>query len=1200
MLASAGITSYADTDEVGGGGSVDGWVSVTDNISTDPATNNIVYTTVDQERTSNTYYHTVAYTIARATVDSNGKLVETEPRQEITVYLDNTKYVEYENNAVGGQVALNKWTIKYDAMLDTIKTQFPDWYAELVTAPTNKTLALKLDPVLNLTINGDILGGLNPTEVTKYNIAEYAKLYSWLNKFAVKKFDRGLIKQLAEAVAAGEMTAEEAMKKLEEEKTFTSGKHIGKDTPNYYTFNWNPKGQFDLGDAIPTSEDVRNGYQADAWYGQALVNQKKASNEWTFQGYLRWKREVSVQTGTHTDPVTGNIEADYSTVTIHESEHYAYTVERAVAYWFLTYAEFYDLEHVTDENTVFPTGTHEFNDKTGVIDMDCTINGEDLTTSTSYDSMPDDNYHVDWADADKSRGNHRHDTPEMDSKGAAQAEFDSYSESMIKTAYDIFVQNDQLSIDGHTYMNGARHEYRNGQDAGYVGQTWAYSEIAESDYRFADERQDTGMTGDAERIPPTIKNKEYTTTITVNYKQRITPSGTHTESKSGKGAILPEAVPTGIGKDFPSQEPIRVHTPVISPVVLLDPDTGNQLDVHSVAEYKKTQLVDGSVEGFGDAYNENADYQLLLDGTYTIKFDITKHLEHLGYDTAAHNDALNTEIYNKYTKRRFVCFPFIVQVDGQVYYPDETTTEATDDKPGKEAGYTDWIEVYKDDADGHDEDTVDFYVPTWAIEGFAYTVQYMVVPENATKEDFDMYRKEPVKNVSEPFVVGDGHLYNYMATYTMEVQLSGLIYDFQIVGINEKDIFEGYKESEDGNLYSHGLADSTSDFPFCPTKQEKKQGSLNRIGGASVRYTFDGTLTNDWKQENVLPMSNGSSLKYKKAGVLRKGDQFGFTVRTIANLWDEEGDEIYIKPTFRYVSYDGTTVKDDINVYYTKVTDTDAMEYVKYGSEQDLSSLLKTSIDNQKFRGSFYQQDPSLDRTLHALQEDDADFSKDMANRLLYELKHPTNSQWPQEVYKTTQIYLHKEAECSTLSSIKLTNELRLLTGNLEQLEQNLELAGAGNLTYVKTKDENKVSYDITKTSEPETWESFRKSMQTWFGTYHIPSALHVTDKDVDVWEYASEHGNIRGNEDIFYDDGYLVLNFDIYTKNNGNWHLKYYGTNDGKNQWNVQGPKTSAKVGDPTTGHEIDIPLIPGDVAIIDMGQSKMDDFTVGKYITN
>ena len=1174
-------------------GSVDGFQVISSGLKADPVTQNITYTTVDKQRTTNTYYHTFGFDISDATVDANGNLVETELGKTslgtIRIMLTSDKFcTEVPKQQIGGSVSTTQWIINYDAVLEAIKAQSPEWYARLTSDNPAQTVALKLDAVIGFHIAGQgwamNADGSDFAYADKTNYKEYEKLYSWFKKYDDNHYNKYLIKKFVDKIAAGEITPEEAEKQMNE--LLKDGDTIGKTEPKYYTYNYSSSGQFDLGDAIPTSEDVRNGYQADAWWGWARVHKRSgASKSWGFGGTISWKERTDDWDYDHPNP-----DGTYPKTTYEYwvSKDYTYTVERSVDYWFLSSASFYDLSTVTDSNAVYPTGQHIFSSNI-TVDMQCTINGEDQTSGGSVTQAPDDDYHVDWANAFPSKDNTINASG--DSQGDAIKAFEAEAESRIHQNDDIYVRNDLLQIYGHSYMLSSWHKHGESKNSQKGQLSWAFAYIGDDDYGFADEKQDTGQTGDNERIPSTVKNKAYYTTIQVNYAKRITPGGDYVVQKGGGGDASSYILP-----GYESQEPIRVHTPVVSPVIMIDPANGNQLTPGNMPEYKRTQLVDGTVDGFGDAYNEDADYQLLLDGTYAIKFIPELHTEHMGYEAAANNDGLSTSIYNKYTRRRYVAFPFTVQIDNKVYYADDTETEATNDAPGKEAGYTEWIKVYAEEGDaaGNDINTVNFYIPTWAIEGPDYIVQYMVVPENASKEDFDMYRMQPVKNVDEPAIVGDGHLYNYMATYTCEVQLSGIIYDFQIVGINDKDSFYGYRS--DGK--SNGYGDMTQDYPFCPTKQEKKQGNRNRIGGTSVRYTYDGTLTNSWENRDILPLSTGSSKAYAQAGYLKKGNQFAFTVRTIANLWDEEGDEMHIVPTFRWVSYDGSTVKEDINVYYTKITDKEEYLFCKYGSKQDLSSYLETSIDNTKFKGSFYAVDDSLDR--HLWQQDDLEFSKDIANELLYELKHPAISTWPREVYQTAQIYAHKSAPCSTLSYIKLTSQLRLLSGNLEQLEQNLEYEGAANLKYVKDKDEHDVTYDITPSSQPETWKDFRKSMQIWFGTYWIPKTLYVTDKDVDVHEYAQEHGYVDGTEDIFYDDGYLVLNFDIYTKNNGDWHLKYYGTTDGKDQWELQGKKDTTEVGDSNLNKNIPIEVRDGDVAIIDTSKSVNDAFSVGSYITN
>ena len=150
--------------------------------------------------------------------------------------------------------------------------------------------------------------------------------------------------------------------------------------------------------------------------------------------------------------------------------------------------------------------------------------------------------------------------------------------------------------------------------------------------------------------------------------------------------------------------------------------------------------------------------------------------------------------------------------------------------------------------------------------------------------------------------------------------------------------------------------------------------------------------------------------------------------------------------------------------------------------------------------------------------------------------------------------------------------------------------------------------YDLTETKEPEMWEELRKSMQTWYGEYFIPNQLFVTDKEFkadadgdgvgetyeDVWDYANKKGYIDLEEDFFKKEGYLVINFQIYTFNNGKSHLAYSVSN-GDNMWTIQGPSDKTTIGDLSLDEEIEVPAKLGDVAIVDLETSVNDGWTVG-----
>lgn len=275
--------------------------------------------------------------------------------------------------------------------------------------------------------------------------------------------------------------------------------------------------------------------------------------------------------------------------------------------------------------------------------------------------------------------------------------------------------------------------------------------------------------------------------------------------------------------------------------------------------------------------------------------------------------------YDKYVKAKEVHFPFDVQING-VYHETTSDTNSPD--------Y--WI-----DLDSYDKTT--FYIPTWSIEGEEYHVLYRVTSINTEDE-------HGTNHIGDTQDVANTNMTKYVATYDIPVQLSGRIYGFQAVGINDKMMFQG-EEKGIGDMW----------YAFCPEKEEKKSGTKNRLGGNSVRYTVDGTLTNNWDIKNTLPFCNGTSWAYNEMGTFWKGHRFAFSLKTIANLWDEDMDSIEITPTFRYISEDGTQTTNDVDVYYTIGDNL----FVKYGEDRDTNLKQKISLSGEagEFRGSYYEDD---------------------------------------------------------------------------------------------------------------------------------------------------------------------------------------------------------------------------------------------------
>ncbi len=540
------------------------------------------------------------------------------------------------------------------------------------------------------------------------------------------------------------------------------------------------------------------------------------------------------------------------------------------------------------------------------------------------------------------------------------------------------------------------------------------------------------------RVPDDQSNGEYPTEVEAKYTAAVTTAG---ESLAGGTTNFDR---TGNIKDeYYCNEPVIVQTPVISPVEIYR-DNGEDLDstdprvsssetdpVYTGGTVNKsipTQLVKGKADG--------SIPQLRLDETYWFRFSVRAHLEHMGYrDADTHSNAWDNlgdtdSKYDKYVKAKYVHFPVdvILYQNGSPRYIKHTSNES-------DAEY--WVKL-----DKKDWEYVKFYIPVWAKEGIHSAgedqLKYKVESINVISKDDEGQgagdhsndENAMAEELNDEGDIEEPDKELYIATYDIPIQISGWIYDFQVVGINDADTFDvSYDEDSAFNSNWYALA---------ANGEEKKAGTLNRLGGDSryvdiapyVRRTVDGKVINPWNKKNTITMGRGSSHKYDQMGEQRKGTQFAFSLRTISNLW-HDNDKISITPTFKY--YDAKKDKtysqkdEEIYIYYHDQSGEYKQLYVPYGSTKDKSLVRNVQLGRKEFRGSYYDRD--LEQTAKAPLA-----SYNGTGDVISFTNTKSGSADDQNEF------LQRKTDAYNLSQIVLPSSLRMYSGDLEQLRENLVL----------------------------------------------------------------------------------------------------------------------------------------------------------------
>lgn len=416
---------------------------------------------------------------------------------------------------------------------------------------------------------------------------------------------------------------------------------------------------------------------------------------------------------------------------------------------------------------------------------------------------------------------------------------------------------------------------------------------------------------------------------------------------------------------------------------------------------------------------------LVLDRNFSVK------LPTVGYHSSL--KGYQYRDYAKYIENRQVKFPFGVY-RGTSYISGNT-----------------WVTLSSEETS--------FYLPIWVDEG-SYTIDFRSISINSSANG-GIDRTEELANMDHS---------NYVATDTVEVQVSGRIYGINLYDVSDYPIWEP--------VFRQANSLQLTGFKYTV-------GTRNQNGaatGQNARYTF--------------PLVNGSHPSYSTVGVLKPGYVNRFSLTTIGNMYSEN-DSIQIKPTFYFVSADGSG-RQEIDLYYSETFSGKKNHLVKVGSILDA-----TNVKTYRFGDSYL-----------SVPESEIAVTAAIKGKALKDLKAV-------------------KKDLFTYKYMKIPSDFQTLVGN----------------TY----------HNSLGLGTPVGVSSFKvgSSMQKWYAEYYLPSEVYAAPKGFNVIKYATDHG-ITYKESFWLKDGYIVVNFAIETIRDGESHLTYINpenASDGYcNMWNREG----------------------------------------------
>lgn len=300
-----------------------------------------------------------------------------------------------------------------------------------------------------------------------------------------------------------------------------------------------------------------------------------------------------------------------------------------------------------------------------------------------------------------------------------------------------------------------------------------------------------------------------------------------------------------------------------------------------------------------------------------------------------------------------------------------------------------------------------------------------------------------------------------------------------------------------GRVYGLSVVD-IGDYPLWKSVFRNSEDGLNGkeyYSGLADRDTlFRGNFSN-----SCFPVVDGEHPQYATEGFSKLGYVTKFRLETVGSMYSAD-DLIEITPKFYWVDEEGKN-RQEVSLYYDTTVGGHEYQGVRIGSDFE-----KNLVNNLSFSSGDYGV--SLERLARTSQ-------------LLG--------------YVNVQQFTTHESPAYSFSKIQLNQYTRTFVGDLHETN----VISNGVLINGMVKE------DGTSLNIPDG--VIDRSVQQWYGDYYLPVGLHVT---------AEEETTVRSNcpmylynektsngKDIWKEDGYLIVNFEIRTVNNRKYSLAYDAT---------------------------------------------------------